>query len=225
MKTLALSLTLAVIAGCGVAYAEQAEQPNHGWANHGLGGPGMASVTKAQAQEMAARMFDRLDVNHDGKLDATDREARRTEMKTAMFDRMDANHDGQISRAEFMDFKPRGPGGPGGMGHDMHGPMGGPDGPGGPGMGGMGGPGRGGMGAMMMHMADTNHDGVITRDEFMAAVSKHFDEMDANHDGTVTPEERRAAHQAMRQRMHDRKDHDGMGGMGGGAMPPPPEGN
>ena len=231
MKPLALGLSLAVLAACGVAYAETAAQPGHGWG---------ASVTKAQAQEMAGRMFDRMDANHDGKLDATDRDARRAEMKSAMFQRMDANHDGQISRDEFMNFKPGGPKGPeGGMGgHDMHGPMGGPgmDGPGmgGPGMGGPGGEGHmgmrghgmgmGGMGGMMMRMADTNHDGTVTRDEFMAAVLQHFDQMDTNHDGTVTPEERRAAHEAMREHMHDSMGGHGMGGSDG-AMPPPPQGH
>jgi Ca2+-binding EF-hand superfamily protein len=244
MKTLALGLSLAVLAGCGVALAEQVAQPEHGW-----GGPGV-SVTRAQAQEIAGRMFDRMDFNHDGKLDASDREGRRAAFRQAMFDRMDANHDGQISRDEFMNFKPGRPRGAGaGMdrhdmhGHDMHGPMGGPGmegsgmegsgmegsgmgGPGGEGHMGMrghgmgrGGMGRGGMGAMMMRMADTNHDGVVTRDEFMTAFMQHFDRMDTNHDGTVSPEERRAAHEAMRQHMHDRMNGSE------GAMSPPPEGN
>ena len=192
MKPLALGLSLAVLAACGVAYAETAAQPEHGW-----GGPGGASVTKAQALEMAGRMFERMDANHDGKLDASDRDARRAAFKQAMFEKIDANRDGQISRDEFMNFKPEHPEGM--AGHDMHGPMGGP-GMGGPGMGGPGGEGHhmgmrghgmgrgmGGMGGMMMHMADTNHDGTVTRDEFMAAVTQHFDQMDTNHDGTVTP--------------------------------------
>ena|GEM_PF-1159110 len=36
---------------------------------------------------------------------------------------------------------------------------------------------------------DTNHDGFISRDEFMAAEKKRFDEFDANHDGKVDAKE------------------------------------
>jgi EF-hand domain pair/EF hand len=36
---------------------------------------------------------------------------------------------------------------------------------------------------------DTNHDGFITRDEFMAAQKKHFDEFDTNHDGKIDAKE------------------------------------
>ncbi len=205
MKTLAFGLSLAALAACGVAFAQQAAQHDHA-----AGRPAAGPVTKAQAQEMAGAMFDRMDANKDGKVDASDREARRTEMKAAMFQRMDANNDGQISRDEFMAFKPGGPGG--GMGgHGMHGPMGGH------------GMGRG-MGGMIMRMADGNGDGTVTREEYMAAFSKHFDEVDANHDGTITPEERRAAHRAMHRRMHDHMGGHGMGGPGG-ATPPPPKSN
>ncbi|WP_374146670.1 EF-hand domain-containing protein [Sphingomonas sp. 28-63-12] len=55
-----------------------------------------------------------------------------------------------------------------------------------------------------MAQADANHDGTITRDEFLAAATKRFDKVDANHDGKITPEER----QAMRGH--------GMGGKHGG---------
>jgi hypothetical protein len=36
---------------------------------------------------------------------------------------------------------------------------------------------------------DTNHDGVITRDEFLAAEKQRFDEYDANHDGKIDAKE------------------------------------
>ena len=36
---------------------------------------------------------------------------------------------------------------------------------------------------------DTNHDGFITRDEFLAAEKKRFDEFDTNHDGKVDAKE------------------------------------
>jgi hypothetical protein len=80
----------------------------------------------------------------------------------------------------------------------------------------MGGEHRGRMMGMMARMADTNHDGAVSRDEFVAAALQRFDRMDANKDGTVTPDERQAAHADMRQHMHDR--------MGGEGMAPPPPG-
>ena len=36
---------------------------------------------------------------------------------------------------------------------------------------------------------DTNHDGVITKDEFLAGEKKRFDEFDTNHDGKVDAKE------------------------------------
>ncbi len=36
---------------------------------------------------------------------------------------------------------------------------------------------------------DTNHDGVITRDEFLAGEKKRFDEFDTNHDGKIDAKE------------------------------------
>ena len=48
--------------------------------------------------------------------------------------------------------------------------------------------------------ADTNGDGMLSRDEAKALpkLARHFDEIDANHDGQVTADELRAYHQAMR---------------------------
>ena len=52
---------------------------------------------------------------------------------------------------------------------------------------------------------DTNHDGVITKDEATAAsdarTAKMFDKLDANHDGMVTQDEVRAAGEARREEM------------------------
>ena len=48
--------------------------------------------------------------------------------------------------------------------------------------------------------ADTNGDGLISRDEAKALpmIAKHFDEIDTNHDGQLSPDEMRAFHQKMR---------------------------
>lgn len=48
-----------------------------------------------------------------------------------------------------------------------------------------------GMAGMMR--ADTNHDGVITRDEAIAMADRQFDRLDANHDGKITEEEAQRA--------------------------------
>ena len=71
--------------------------------------------------------------------------------------------------------------------------------------------GMGGMGGMMA--ADTNHDGIITRDEAIAAADRRFDAMDANHDGKITPDEM----MAYRDQMMARRGGDN-------APPPPPPG-
>ncbi len=52
---------------------------------------------------------------------------------------------------------------------------------------------------MRFKQADTNGDGMISRDEAKALpmIAKHFDEIDANHDGQITADELRAFHQKM----------------------------
>ena len=66
--------------------------------------------------------------------------------------------------------------------------------------------GHGHRGAMAerLKQADTNGDGMLSRDEAAALpmISKHFDEIDANHDGQITMEELRAFHKA---RMEERR--------------------
>jgi hypothetical protein len=41
----------------------------------------------------------------------------------------------------------------------------------------------------VMHMMDTNHDGFVTRDEFMKFQTSFFDRMDKNKDGRLTAPE------------------------------------
>ena len=201
MKKSLIGLSLLALGFAGGAYAAE-PMP-------GVDPLGDKTMTKAEFQAKGSEVFARMDANNDGKLDQTDRAAHMGQM----FDAVDANHDGALSRAEFM------------AAHQSA-PMGGRDkGPGGHQGGHHGGGGHGGMGGiMMLKMADTNKDGVVSKDEFLAAHVKHFDMMDANHDGQLTQAERKAA----RQKMH------AMGGMrhGGqhgdyqmGDMPPPPPTN
>jgi hypothetical protein len=71
-----------------------------------------------------------------------------------------------------------------------------------PAMQGMGGRGMG------MRAADTNGDGVITRQEALAQAGERFDRMDTNHDGKLDATELAAMRRGPRG--------------GRGDMPPPP---
>jgi hypothetical protein len=53
---------------------------------------------------------------------------------------------------------------------------------------------------------DTNHDGVVSRDEYRAWVDGRFDKLDANHDGTVDANEIATA-PATQERVRKRADH------------------
>jgi len=66
-----------------------------------------------------------------------------------------------------------------------------------------GSPPPGGREGQMFDRLDTNHDGVITKEEVTAAGAKRFaqsfDKLDANHDGMLTQDELRAAGEARRE--------------------------
>lgn len=158
-----------------------------------------ATQTRAEAETRAAGMFARMDANKDGKLDATDRAAKRTEMQAKMFERLDANKDGNISKAEWDQHgadraarraergEKRADAGEAGDGkrHAMRGHHG----------------KRGGhRGMMVMGKADTDGDKAISQAEFLTAALARFDAADANRDGQVTPEERKAQRDAWRAR-------------------------
>jgi len=191
-------LTLSLIAGAvalaagGVAYAQPAQAPRQ-------------PMTRAAVEQRADRMFDRLDANHDGKLDQADRNAR----EKARFDRVDTNHDGQVSYAEFTAARANaeqarkgriaqrgerlGPSARGEhrMAHNRFG------------RGGLS--GRGGA-VGMIRMADADKDGAVTKAEFRARMLQRFDRLDANHDGIVTRDEAKAARDNMRQQWQSRRD-------------------
>ena len=207
MKKTLIGLSALALGIAGAAYAQDA-MPG--------GDPlGDKTATKAEFTAKGAAMFDKLDVNHDGKLDAADRSAHEGQM----FDRTDVNHDGSLSRDEVAAAHQRGPAGTAVAPGEKR--RGGPD-------GGHGGKHGGGM--MMLKMADANKDGAVTRDEFLAAHAQHFAMMDTNHDGQVTQPERKAAREKMRAmgggRHHGGK-HGGHAMSDGpmGDMPPPPPAN
>jgi len=189
MHKLALSLIVgaATLATTGVAYAQQAPMPR----TH--------EMTRAAVTQRADRMFDRLDANHDGKIDQADRALR----EKARFDRMDADHNGELSYAEFTASR--------GHRDGQHTARAGqPDGRHGQRFN-HGGEHRMAMGGFrgrfpMMRLAEAGKAGGLTKADFEAAMLQRFDRLDANHDGTVTSDEAKAARDNMRQQWQSRRD-------------------
>jgi hypothetical protein len=187
MKLLTLLSGAALLAGAGVALAQDGPGPDR----RGPEGP----ITRQQAIARVDEMFARLDANHDGRVTPDEmggmrgrrgmgagehRAAGAGDMRQHMFDRIDANHDGMISREEFAQAHPMHEG----PGHDM-----GPPPPGGP-----EGHGAGhGMGARMF-----GDQGFVTLEQMRARALERFDRADANHDGILTPYERQAARERRR---------------------------
>ena len=102
----------AILAG-GAAIAQTAQAPAAApEAAHGHMRHAMKTETRADVNGRVAKMFARLDTNHDGFITQTEidalqaQRAQRMEQRAAkfdpskMFDRLDLNHDGQITTAE-----------------------------------------------------------------------------------------------------------------------------
>ncbi len=188
-KILLGTAAAASVATAGIAYAAPGQDG---------AAPARPDITRAQAAEQAGKMFDKLDFNKDGKIDAADFKARRDARLQALFDRLDTNKNGSITRDEFMagmEHGRRGPDGrqaegkPGEGRHFGGGHRGGPGGMMHHRMGGMG-----GMGGGMMKPGQ----GPVTKSEFVAARLAKFDAADTNHDGVLTAQERQAEREKMR---------------------------
>ena len=188
--------TAAVIAVAGAAIAQTAPvPPTPPTPPHAMQMRFAKPETRAEMQAHVAKMFARLDANHDGFVTREEAQAMHAQMAAKMqqrmaqraqnggadrskaFDRIDANHDGMISRDEFA-AAPRG--------HGMMMMR----------MAGM----RRGLGGQMFDMADLNKDGRVSLAEAQQAALQHFDRADLNHDGVLTPEDRQQAPQLMRSK-------------------------
>ena len=76
-------------------------------------------------------------------------------------------------------------------------------------------------GMKMFEQQDTNKDGVISEEEFVARAKEHFALMDANKDGKITKEESEAAMAQMREKMKERRE-EMRSQRGTDDTPPPP---
>ncbi len=68
----------------------------------------------------------------------------------------------------------------------------------------------------MFERADLNHDGIVTKDEFLKESAQFFDKVDTNHDGKLTQDEIKAFKEQKREEW--KANHPGMekGHFGGG---------
>jgi Ca2+-binding EF-hand superfamily protein len=189
MKKLTLGLTVAALALTGTAYAAQGPASRDGELRRN------AVTTVADVQERAARRFQRLDVNHDGRIDQADRAERRTGRLQMRFDRLDADRNGELSRTEFA-ARPAMREGRDGA-EARRGP-------------GMRRPAMRGNRQGMIRRADLDRNGVITQSEFSAQAVQRFERMDGDRDGRVTREERQSARAQMRERRQERRENRGM---------------
>ncbi len=170
------------------------------------GGPGArplaAPETRADLKARLEARFDRVDANHDGKLDRADAEARRSQRIAQRFDRIDTDRNGAISKDEFAAAEARRPMGPPmagraiGPGRRMlfrrgggrlHGPL--PFTP--P-------PGAPTAGRTDRKPGEGFAASGLTRSSFVDRGLARFDRLDTDHDGTISQAERDAARAALR---------------------------
>jgi len=176
LRLFSVSLIAALALGAGVASAD-------------------ATKTKGDKAGRGHGMFQRLDVNKDGKV--TKAEAKK--VADERFAKLDANNDGAITEAEAKEFresmraehqKKRGDKADGKSCEGKHGDK------------------RAHRGAGLFKKSDANNDGKITRAEAAAMEAKRFARLDTNNDGVITQAEAKAAHKARRDGSRNERKGD-----------------
>jgi Ca2+-binding EF-hand superfamily protein len=144
---------------CRIVIEEHHGGMDHMGAMHGMMDPSKGPITREAFLAEHAAMFDKLDLNHDGKLEPDEIEAAHHGHGGAMHEEMKDCH---AMAAEHMGAH---------MGERME--MHGGDGP----------------GPMSFEALDVNKDGRVTFDEFAAPLRKAFDKLDKSHKGYIEKSE------------------------------------
>jgi hypothetical protein len=148
-----------------------------------LAGTTIAGLACAQTAPEAPRAAGRGMARADGDGDGRVSKAEYIARADGRFGKMDKNSDGKLSADELAPPPPAD---------------------------GAAAPAGGGMRSRMIERLDTNHDGMISIDEYRAGVAERFDRMDANHDGFLDQGEMTAMRERARGAMQS-----------GGDTPPP----
>lgn len=133
-------------------------------------------MARADVMAKANERFAKIDANNDGVIDAAEIAAHREQMRAARAERLASMSE--EDKAKMQERR--------GMMKQRWAKRGGTSDPARVGRG---------KGDWLARL-DTNGDGLISRDEFVAPMMSRFDRMDANNDGIVTAEERAAARAA-----------------------------
>lgn len=168
---IALGLAMTASLSAGFAFADSKQEGKKGPRHHG--------------------MFERMDVNKDGKI--TKDEARK--MSEERFGKLDANKDGVITqdeakaahekRREERAKKHGGKDHPKHKGGHKHGP------------------------GHLFAKLDVNKDGKITRAEAQKVADERFAKMDTNQDGAITKQEAIEAHKARMKNWKEKREGEG----------------
>jgi len=148
-----------------------------------LAGTTIAGLAFAQTAPEAPRAAPRGLARADGDGDGRVSKAEYIARADARFAKMDKNSDGKVSADERAPPPPAD---------------------------GAAAPAGGRMRSRMIERLDTNHDGMISIDEYRAGVAERFDRLDTNHDGFLDQTEMTAMREHARGMMQR-----------GGDMPPP----